>query len=148
MVKQIKILSLFIIGITVGSFGQNSALQDSNYVVFYYENGTVSSEGILENGIPEGEWKAYFENGNLKSVGSRKNGIVEGEWIFYRENGNKEREINYRNGKKNGTEKVFNSEGILTEQYNFNDDYGAEAVVVQPDGSIRRERDFPTSRYR
>jgi hypothetical protein len=36
----------------------------------------------------------------------------------------------------------------LGDKYNFNDDYGAEAVVVQPDGSIRRERDFPTSRYR
>jgi hypothetical protein len=36
----------------------------------------------------------------------------------------------------------------LSDKYNFNDDYGAESVVVQPDGTIRRERDFPTSRYR
>ena len=34
----------------------------------------------------------------------------------------------------------------LGDKYNFNDDYGAEAVVVQ-DGQIRTEDDFPTSRY-
>jgi hypothetical protein len=36
----------------------------------------------------------------------------------------------------------------LGDKYNFNDDYGAEAVVVQSDGTIKKERDFPTSRYR
>jgi hypothetical protein len=34
----------------------------------------------------------------------------------------------------------------LGDKYNFNDSYGAETVVVQ-DGQIRREDDFPTSRY-
>lgn len=35
----------------------------------------------------------------------------------------------------------------LADKYNFNDDYGAEAVVVQPDGTIKTEYDFPNSRY-
>lgn len=34
----------------------------------------------------------------------------------------------------------------LGDKYNFNDSYGAEAVVVQ-DGQVRREDDFPNSRY-
>jgi hypothetical protein len=34
----------------------------------------------------------------------------------------------------------------LSDKYNFNDSYGAEAVVVQ-DGQIKKEDDFPNSRY-
>ena len=35
----------------------------------------------------------------------------------------------------------------LGEKYNFNDDYGAEAVVVTPSGDIKRNDDFPDKRF-
>ena len=46
-------------------------IDPNGYNIFYYPNGTKSSEGHFENGKPEGYWKTYHENGVLKSEGNR-----------------------------------------------------------------------------
>ena len=42
------------------------------FMQYRYENGTVSSEGYLKDGKPDGYWKTYHPNGKLKSEGNRK----------------------------------------------------------------------------
>lgn len=72
------------------------------YVKFYYENGTVSSEGFMKNGKPDGYWKTYYPNGKLKSEGNRKFFMLDSSWVFYNEKGDTAQIINYKNDKKHG----------------------------------------------
>ncbi|MCX7861869.1 MAG: hypothetical protein N2449_02610 [Bacteroidales bacterium] len=72
------------------------------YVKFFYENGKVSSEGIMKDGKPDGYWRTYYPNGMLKSEGNRRFFMLDSIWIFYNEKGDTSQIINYKNDKKNG----------------------------------------------
>jgi uncharacterized protein len=37
------------------------------YQVFKYPNGTISSEGLMRDGKPDGFWKSYYVTGVKKS---------------------------------------------------------------------------------
>jgi antitoxin component YwqK of YwqJK toxin-antitoxin module len=102
---------LLLLGIPLSSFSQNDgdSLKPTKY---YYENGQVSSEGLLRNGKPDGFWKSYYRNGSLKAEGNRSNYELDGAWTFYDRETNKTAEISYQNGKKQGASKVF-KEGVL-----------------------------------
>ena len=80
--------------------------QDSlNYTGFkkyFYPNGSVSSEGNLKYGKPDGYWKSYYESGMLKSEGNRKDFELDSTWKFYNDDGKLILEVSYRKGKKNG----------------------------------------------
>jgi antitoxin component YwqK of YwqJK toxin-antitoxin module len=91
----------------------------SFYKAFYYESGQLSSEGILEEGKPNGYWITYYPNGLRKSEGNRLNFLLEGKWKFYDEKGNIENVITYEEGRKNGVYQYFNDSCILIleEQY-------------------------------
>ena len=69
---------------------------------YYYPDGTVSSEGYLVNGQPDGYWKSYYPNGTLKSVGKRTNFQLDSVWCFFDEQGNLQKEISYLDNHKNG----------------------------------------------
>jgi len=81
--------------------------QNDSIKKFYYKDGTLSSEGSLRNGKPDGYWKTYFANGNLKSEGNRKFYQLDGKWVFYDKNGFITKEINYKEGIRNGNENIF-----------------------------------------
>ncbi len=72
------------------------------YTRYTYPDGTLSSEGNLLNGKPEGFWKSYHPNGKLASEGYRRNFELDSTWFFYNEKGEKNLEINYSLGKKDG----------------------------------------------
>ena len=55
---------------------------------FFYPDGSVSSEGTMVNGKPDGYWKSYYQDGTLKSVGKRTNFQLDSIWCFYDEHGN------------------------------------------------------------
>ena len=79
----------------------NGSLKDG-YQIFKYPNGTVSSEGLIKNGKPEGFWKSYYVTGIKKSEGKRTNFLLDSVWIFYDQAGDTTEKINYLFGKKNG----------------------------------------------
>ena len=81
--------------------GQNQIV-DNGYNKFYYPDGSISSEGILRNGQPDGFWKTYYPNGKLKSAGKRTDFQLDSTWIFFDERGDTTSLINYNYGKKNG----------------------------------------------
>ncbi|MBP6658133.1 MAG: hypothetical protein KA284_09765, partial [Bacteroidia bacterium] len=73
---------------------------------FYYPNGTISSEGRLLKGKPDGYWKSYFESGRIKSEGNRLNFKLDSLWKFYNDSGFVTAEYNYREGLKDGLQKT------------------------------------------
>lgn len=114
----------------------------SQFKQFFYENGTVSSEGMMEAGRPNGYWKTFFPNGEIQSEGLRTNFELDSIWNFYTENGIKTQEITYRNGKKNGETITFKI-GVkyLSEQYVSEKRQGFSQEFY-PTGEVRRKIPF------
>lgn len=89
------------------------------HVKYYYPDSTVSSEGYLSNGKPNGIWKSYYVTGVLKSIGKWQNNKLDSTWVLYNELGQIETSIEYKNGKKNGYECLYYSKKDESE-YNGN----------------------------
>jgi uncharacterized protein len=98
------------------------------YNKLYYQNGGVSSEGLIRDGKPDGYWRNYYENGNLKSEGNRKNFKLDSLWKFYTGKGLLYMVYTYRDGKKNGFKYTYtplvidSSRGILASKENYVND--------------------------
>ena len=80
---KFKLFYLFIIYIVRFFFfsgsiilAQETYVDPNGYNTFYFQNGNVSSEGILKDGKPIGYWKTYYDNGQIKSEGNRKNFFI------------------------------------------------------------------------
>lgn len=97
--ESIFIIFLFIFITASGQ--ENSSIQDG-YQIFKYPNGTISSEGLIKNGKPEGFWKSYYVTGIKKTEGKRTNFLLDSIWVFYDQAGDTTEKINYLFGKKNG----------------------------------------------
>ncbi len=128
----------YIIFILLFALPLMSMTQDTvTYTKFYYENDTVSSEGYLKNGKPDGYWKTYNEKGVLKSEGNRKNFELDSVWKFYNETGKLTMEINYEKGKKNGIRKSYLEKEIIEEHFKddikqgFTTYYNANGKMMQ-----------------
>lgn len=118
----------------------------NEYKVFYYPNGTKSSEGMLINGKPEGLWKSYHETGVLKSIGKRSRHQPDSTWVFYDKEGNVTSIINYREGKKDGQRITFElGKKILEETYE-NDLKIGEELAFYPNCAIKRISPYQLSK--
>jgi antitoxin component YwqK of YwqJK toxin-antitoxin module len=84
--KRIFIL-LFFVFIGLISFTQEKGTLKDGYQVFKYPNGTISSEGLIKNGKPEGYWKSFYVTGVKKSEGRRTNYLLDSIWVFYDQSG-------------------------------------------------------------
>ena len=89
----------------------------TEYKVFRYSNDSISSEGTLRDGKPDGYWKAYYENGQLRSEGNRKDFLLDGLWVFYSEEGDTTLTVTYQNDLKNGPRKVYLSDEIQEDTF-------------------------------
>ena len=106
---------------------------------FYYPNGTVSSEGTMVNGQPDGYWKTYFDDGGMKSEGNRKNFLLDSVWKFYRTDSTLERTITYSENIKSGIEQVFDEKGNIKEQFTYkNNIKDGEARTFYPTGKLHK----------
>ncbi len=133
---MLKSLFFFFLGIPFLGLTQFVDSTQENYKAFYYEDGKISSEGILRDGKPDGYWITYFLNGLRKSEGNRKNFLLDSTWKFYKENGNIEYKINYLENKKNGVYQQFNDNCLLIKQEHFkNDIISGVTKTFYPDSS-------------
>ena len=82
------------------SYSQQNNLEDE-YHIFKYPNGTVSSEGNMRDGKPDGYWKSYYVTGVLKSEGKRRNFLLDSIWVFYTQTGDTLEKIDYVRGNEN-----------------------------------------------
>ena len=49
----------------------------------WYEAGQKMTEGMFENGKPDGVWTTFDRNGIVLTKGSYKEGIQIGKWTIY-----------------------------------------------------------------
>jgi antitoxin component YwqK of YwqJK toxin-antitoxin module len=138
--KRITIFIAFVIICKIGSAQESSTLKDG-YQVFKYPNGTMSGEGLIKNGKPEGFWKSYYVTGIKKSEGRYTNFLLDSIWIFYDQAGDTTEKINYLIGKKNGWYYKYKkdpSNGVYlwsTELFAGNRKEGTASIYF-PDGKI------------
>ena len=98
---------------------QGIDIDPNGYNTFYFQNGSISSEGILKDGKPIGYWKTYYDNGQIKSEGNRKNFLLDSIWKFYNNKGVLLNEINYEKNKKEGLAKLFDKYGCIKSESNY-----------------------------
>ncbi len=99
--KKLTLNLLFVL-FTTCLISQNSEGLKDGYQVFKYPNGSISSEGIIKDGKPEGIWKSYYVTGVIKSVGKRTSFLLDSIWLFFDQTGDTTEKISYLLGKKNG----------------------------------------------
>jgi antitoxin component YwqK of YwqJK toxin-antitoxin module len=109
------------------------------FMQYRYENGTVSSEGYLRDGKPDGYWKTYHSNGQIKSEGNRKNFQLDSTWNFYTVEGIIQKSISYSEDRKNGWERIYDPEGRCIEEYtNKNNIRNGRANWYYPTGELKK----------
>jgi antitoxin component YwqK of YwqJK toxin-antitoxin module len=125
------------------SEGQENVLLKDGYTTFKYPNGTISSEGLIKDGKPEGYWKSYYVTGVLKSEGKRSNHMLDSIWIFFDQTGDTTEKISYLYGKKNGWYYKYKrdpSEGLFiwSQELYAGDQKEGIASIFFPDGSVKQ----------
>ncbi len=135
--KKYIICFLSFIFFLSSAFSQQQNVNPNGYNKFYYENGKLSSEGMMKDGRPEGYWKTYSPNGKIKSEGNRKNFSLDSLWKFYNDDGKLLTEINYLNGKKDGMKRSWDAEGYIISEELFSADIkqGLSLNYFPPDSS-------------
>lgn len=126
---------------TLVCFAQISSAQE--FKQFFYPNGSVSSEGTMVNGQPDGYWKSYYQDGTLKSVGKRTNFQLDSIWSFFDEHGNLQKEISYFENHKNGFYKEYAIADSTTYLYMsvlyVNDQKQGVEQYFSPNGNLIKE---------
>lgn len=113
----------------------------NGYNKFYYENGNISSEGMMRDGKPDGYWKTYSPNGKRKSEGNRKDFELDSLWKFYSADGKLQTEINYKKGKKDGMKHLWSDEGFIVSEESFSADakQGISLLYYSPDDTTQKK---------
>lgn len=71
--------------------GQKVYELTDDYLIYYFEDGTVKSRGPYINQMMEGEWEFFRKTGQLWQVGHFKANQKHGRWLRY----NKEDQLEY-----------------------------------------------------
>jgi antitoxin component YwqK of YwqJK toxin-antitoxin module len=103
--KKILLCSVFTLITYAFVYAQPIVL--NGYQKFTYPDGSISSEGYMQNGKPVGYWKSYYPNGILKSEGIRNNDKPDSVWRFFDVSGRLTEIIDYKNGMRSGYTKKF-----------------------------------------
>lgn len=138
-----------------------------NDVIYFYDNGVVSSYGKYQKGLKEGKWiyfdeagdksgeviykedkvtdtvLLFYNNGKLKNKITYLNGEKTGPFIDFYLNGNKYRTGSYQNGEYSGPMTYFFKHGSV--EYNLNYKKGlleGKLEEFYADGSLYREESF------
>ncbi|MFO8055522.1 MAG: hypothetical protein R6U19_10225 [Bacteroidales bacterium] len=132
------IVFLSIIALNINIVKAQVDTTNPHYEKFLYDNGQISSEGILREGKPDGYWKTYYKDGTIKSEGNRKNFKLDSTWKFYNSDGEINMIINYREGLKNGKRITYSEEEIIMEHFKDGIKDGWTKVFY-PDSTVKRE---------
>jgi uncharacterized protein len=140
--KKIVVFLFLVFLCKISSSQEKESLKDG-YQVFKYPNGSVSSEGVIRNGKPEGLWKSFYVTGVMKSEGRRTNFLLDSIWLFFDQSGDTTEKINYLYGKKNGWYYKYKKEPskgvyIWSKELYAADKKEGTAYVYFPDGKIKQ----------
>ncbi len=123
--------------------GQGGEQLKDGYQVFRYPNGSISSEGVIKNGKPEGFWKSYYVTGVLKSEGKRTNYMLDSIWLFFDQTGDTTEKISYMYGKKNGYYLKYKKDPmagvyVWSRELFAGDNKEGMAYIYFPDGKVQQ----------
>ena len=140
-----KKICLFIVIVLISNIldAQEGGVLKDGYQIFKYPNGTISSEGLIKNGKPEGIWKSYYVTGVKKSEGRRTNFQLDSIWIFYDQVGDTTEKISYLFGKKNGWYLKYKKEAttgiyLWSKELFSADKKEGTGYIYFPDGKIQQ----------
>lgn len=140
-----RIIRIILLFLPLGLIAQNAQKGNPNgYNKFYYDNGVVSSEGMMRDGKPDGYWKTYSQNGKIKSEGNRRNFQLDSTWKFYNEAGRLAFSFTYKEGKKNGPKNTYDTKtgALVTSENYINDVKEGNTINYYKDGRIRQTIPF------
>ncbi len=142
MKQRSVILLILFLFIPLFADGQTAQLTDG-FHVFKYPNGSISSEGNIRNGKPDGYWKSYYVTGVLKSEGKRRNYLLDSVWIFYTQTGDTLEKIQYLYGKKSGYYYRYKRDNIYglyiwSRELFVGDKREGRAYLYYPDGAVKQ----------
>ncbi len=137
--KKVSLLLIFLIMnlLVLAQFEEDSA----NYKRFYYEDGTLLSEGWMKEGKPDGYWKTYHENGNIRSEGNRIQHLLDGIWKFYDDSANMILTVEYSAGKKEGERKSYLEKEIIIERF-VNDQKNGLTEIFYKNGNLKKSSEY------
>jgi len=65
---------------------------------FWFEDGSVWSDGFFSNGLRSGKAKVFHENGKPFYQGQYTGGKKDGEWVFYDDQGKEVNRVTFSKG--------------------------------------------------
>lgn len=139
MVPVRKYIYLSLLFFCLGFVIKAQTTKPNGYNKFYYDNGALSSEGLMKDGKPDGYWKNYYKNGKVKTEGNRKDFLLDSIWKFYSENGRITKTISYQEGKRNGPTCNYDTAQKITSRDNFvNDIKQGVTKAFYPSGKVKQ----------
>lgn len=95
-----KIISIVLLCLGIVAYGQEKkptfkAEKDLIKATYYYEDGSIKTQGYFKDKKLNGEWVNYDRFGNKTQVGYYKDGKKVGKWFIWSHDSLKE--INYNN---------------------------------------------------
>lgn len=95
------------------------------------------SEGLLVNGVEEGEWKYYHPNGTLAYTLNYAKGKRDGILVYHYKNGVKSYELMYKDNQRHGYYRSYYLNGKLqAEGYYQNDEQHGEWKFYSANGAL------------
>ncbi len=94
-----KIISIVILCLGILAYGQEKkptfkAEKDLVKATYYYEDGSIKTQGYFKDKKLTGEWVRFDKSGNKIQIGNYKNGKKVGKWLIWDKESLKE--INYQ----------------------------------------------------
>lgn len=93
-----QIISIVILCLGIAAYGQEKkptfkAEKDLVKATYYYEDGSIKTQGYFKDKKLTGQWVNFDKSGNKTQVGHYKNGKKVGKWFIWGKDSLKE--INY-----------------------------------------------------
>lgn len=140
--KKIIFLTSFFLIFSLNVFSQPSEINLNGYNIFYYPDGSISSEGFLKDGKPDGYWKTFYPSNVMKSEGNRKNFLLDSIWVFYDEKADTTEKIDYLMGKKNGYYFKYNNNNVISKELYLNDVQQGMSFYYYDSGNLYQKINF------
>lgn len=75
---------------------------------YFYDDGSIRSEGKYKDGKKTEEWKFFFNDNSIQQIGKYENDLPVSEWKWYFRNGKLRREETFIKGKEEGLSSEYN----------------------------------------
>jgi len=110
--------SVILLGI-LGAYSFWELNRHEGLVKEYYRDGSLRSEVVFKNGLPDDTVRLYYKNGNLRRIAYFKDGKQQGQTLSYYENGTLKAEEYYKDSMLDGHCKFYDANGNLQWEADF-----------------------------